>query len=143
MRETAKFERRFKNLERKDRTIISKLDKIDKRLEKLMKLDDILKILKEFKKPTVPEKVVSCIAGFDLIEGKCIDVDECKTAKSKQIQICRDYSIPMTTVSDESGNLYAKTEGKCENTPGSFKCNCSPGFKNKNISDLSSPCIPM
>jgi len=110
--------------------------------KKLEKLDSILEILNFIKnEPAIIQKSVSCIAGFELLNGKCVDIDECLKAKVSELEICRDYSLPMVTIKDENGDLFAKTEGKCENVPGSYVCKCNSGFVNQDKQDFSSPCV--
>uniref|UniRef100_A0A8C2KFT3 Latent-transforming growth factor beta-binding protein 1 n=1 Tax=Cyprinus carpio TaxID=7962 RepID=A0A8C2KFT3_CYPCA len=50
-------------------------------------------------------RCVSCKPGFDLLNGQCSDIDECRRTPSP----CRD--------------------GRCENTPGSYRCSCRTGYR--------------
>lgn len=45
-----------------------------------------------------------CQEGYEEIDGKCLDIDECKTATS-----CHRYAT-------------------CKNTEGSYECTCKPGY---------------
>lgn len=55
-----------------------------------------------------PEKCIKCNRGYRLHEGKCADVDEC---------------------TEEGYEDRCTQEGqKCENTVGTFRCVCLPGF---------------
>uniref|UniRef100_A0A9J8CDR0 Latent-transforming growth factor beta-binding protein 2 n=1 Tax=Cyprinus carpio carpio TaxID=630221 RepID=A0A9J8CDR0_CYPCA len=51
-------------------------------------------------------RCVSCKPGFDLLNGQCSDIDECRRTPSP----CTDA-------------------GRCENTPGSFRCSCRTGYR--------------
>ncbi|XP_057695307.1 latent-transforming growth factor beta-binding protein 4-like [Corythoichthys intestinalis] len=51
-------------------------------------------------------RCVSCRPGFGLLNGRCADIDECIRA------LC--------------------SNGRCENTPGSFRCICRHGYKLRN-----------
>ncbi|XP_051512932.1 latent-transforming growth factor beta-binding protein 4-like isoform X3 [Myxocyprinus asiaticus] len=50
-------------------------------------------------------RCVSCKPGFDLLNGQCSDIDECRRTPSP----C--------------------SEGSCENTPGSYRCTCRTGYR--------------
>ncbi|XP_052437637.1 latent-transforming growth factor beta-binding protein 4 isoform X1 [Carassius gibelio] len=50
-------------------------------------------------------RCVSCKPGFDLLNGQCSDIDECRRTPSP---------CPAT--------------GRCENTPGSYRCSCRTGY---------------
>ncbi|XP_016107162.1 latent-transforming growth factor beta-binding protein 4-like [Sinocyclocheilus grahami] len=53
-------------------------------------------------------RCVSCKPGFDLLNGQCSDIDECRRTPSP----CSDA-------------------GRCENTPGSYRCSCRTGYRSQ------------
>ncbi|XP_059420518.1 latent-transforming growth factor beta-binding protein 4-like isoform X4 [Carassius carassius] len=50
-------------------------------------------------------RCVSCKPGFDLLNGQCSDIDECRRTPSPCLG------------------------GRCENTPGSYRCSCRTGYR--------------
>ncbi|XP_043120290.1 latent-transforming growth factor beta-binding protein 4 isoform X2 [Puntigrus tetrazona] len=51
-------------------------------------------------------RCVSCRPGFDLLNGQCSDIDECRRTPSPCL-----------------------SAGRCENTPGSYRCLCRTGYR--------------
>ncbi|XP_067101951.1 LOW QUALITY PROTEIN: latent-transforming growth factor beta-binding protein 4 [Osmerus mordax] len=93
-----------------------------------------------------------CQTGYSLQDNTCEDVDECGTALRCPGQECVNSQGSFTCVACKSGFQLTDgqcsdvdecgqkpcTNGRCENTPGSFKCVCRTGFilQDTNCTDI-------
>ena len=72
------------------------------------------------------ELTCKCLPGFEMIDGDCVDIDECKTIKSpnsrlRQMTILGTLRLSQKTCSDPNS--------ECLNLEGSFVCPCKAGYK--------------
>ena len=71
------------------------------------------------------EKTCVCLAGYEMVNGKCIDIDECKRIRSgvAPTDVSRSMSLRLSQQTCNDPN------SECLNLDGSFVCPCKAGFR--------------